>query len=66
MEKANTPKTFFDATIYLSENGWVIQSGRYGERAGHPDSWIAKTPQEIADIFIKYAVKPALYKGSKT
>lgn len=59
-------KKFTDVTIVLAENGWVIVEGALGERGGmFPARWIAKTPQEIAEIFTKYAIKPALYKEAK-
>jgi hypothetical protein len=55
---------FTEATILLAENGWVVVEGS-GERGGlYPSKWIAKTPQEIASIFVKYAVKPPLYKDA--
>lgn len=57
-------KKFTDVTIVLAENGWVIVEG-VNERVGYPTRWIAKTPQEIAEIFTKCAIKPALYKEAK-
>ena len=64
-DKIEELKKFTDVTIVLAENGWVIVEG-FSERGGiYPAGWIAKTPQEIAEIFTKYAIKPALYKEAK-